>query len=169
MNSFVVVGLVALGVVIVIAFVIVTTTVARRRRRSPYERRRLLSPAELLFFHVLLQAVGDEYLVFAKVRVADLLRVRSGTSEPQAHLNRIIAKHVDFVLCDRASVDPVLTIELDDSSHAQGDRPQRDKFLDDAFSGAELRLLRVPARRTYDPTALRADISSNVGSATQTR
>jgi len=164
MNKPLTVALVALGVAIVTALIALAVFAgARRRRASLYERREpFLSAAERSFFGVLGQAIGNEYLVFAKVRVADLLRVRAGTSEPQGHLNRIIAKHVDFVLCDRNTISPVLTIELDDSSHSKGDRPERDKFLDAAFSGSGLSLLRVPARRTYDPAVLRAEISAKV-------
>src|SRR5207245_3737724 len=158
------------GVVFVVGSVALLVTIAnRRRRRSPYQRRQFLSAAERSFFGVLVQAVSDEYLVFAKVRVADLLRVRPGEREPQAHLNRIIAKHVDFVLCDRESIAPVLAIELDDSSHSERNRPERDKFLDDAFSGAELSLVRVPARRTYDPAGLRAEILSKGTATARTR
>jgi Protein of unknown function (DUF2726) len=94
MNSLVV-GLIALfALLVIIAFVLAILWIARRARVGPYERRDFLSPAERSFFGVLQQAIGDEYLIFAKVRVADLLGVRSGISDRQAHLNRITAKHV---------------------------------------------------------------------------
>src|SRR5439155_10027860 len=95
---------------------------------------------------------------------ADLLGVRGGTSDRQAHLNRIISKHVDFVLCDVDNVAPVLVIELDDSSHSENGRQDRDRFLNDAFASARLPMLRVSARRSYDLTLLRASLRESIAS-----
>lgn len=58
----------------------------------------LLSPAERSFFGVLQQVVASEYLIFAKVRLADVVRpVRGGSrSVWQSAFNRISGKHVDL-------------------------------------------------------------------------
>jgi hypothetical protein len=164
LSAIVVISLVAAIVLLVTVVVIVGSVLAARRKPpNPYERRRqFLTPAERSFFGVLQQAAGDKYLVFAKVRVADLLSVRKGTAEPQAHLNRIISKHVDVVLCDPRGVSPLLLIELDDSSHEVRRRQVRDEFLDQAFAGAGLPLLRVIASRTYDQGTLSAAIAEKV-------
>jgi len=59
--------------------------------------------------------------------------------------------------------DPILAIELDDSSHREGRRRERDSFVDDALSAAELPLLRVPVRRSYSPQELADVIRQQVG------
>jgi len=119
----------------------------------PYKRKDwLLSKAERSFFGVLQQAVGGqggEYLIFAKIRVADLLWMPKGTEGRRSHFNKIQAKHIDFVLCDRESVKPLLAIELDDSSHGRASRQSRDTFVDEALRAAGLPLLRVPAKAGY--------------------
>jgi len=76
----------------------------------------LLTPAERSFFGVLQQAVASEYQIFAKVRLADIVRPVRNPSRSgwQSAFNRITGKHVDFVLCDLAHVGVVGVIELDD-------------------------------------------------------
>ena len=116
----------------------------------PYQRAdSLLSKAERSLFGVLQGAVAGGCLVMAKVRLADLVSVRRGTQGRQGHLNRILAKHVDFVLCDTATVRPLLVIELDDASHSRADRRDRDAFVDAALAAAGLPILHIPAQASY--------------------
>lgn len=121
-------------------------------RSFPYEKQSyLLSPAERSFFGVLKQAVGDSYLIFTKVRLADLFNVRSGL-EPKDRLrafNKISAKHIDFVICDPNSIEVLAAIELDDKSHAHPKRKIRDEFVNGVFNAAGVALGRVPAKKGY--------------------
>lgn len=45
---------------------------------------------------------------------------------------------------------PVLGIELDDSSHDQKARQERDQFVDEVYKAAGLPLLHIRATATYD-------------------
>jgi len=58
-----------------------------------------------------------------------------------ARLMAINRKHVDFLLVRSNDLAPVAGIELDDSSHEEEDRQQRDVFVDEAFASAGLPLL----------------------------
>ena len=108
----------------------------------PYKRKEwLLSKAERSFFGVLQGVLASEQLIFVKVRLADLIYIPRGTPSRQAAFNRIQSKHIDFVLCEKSSVRPLLAIELDDSSHARSDRSARDRFVDSALDVAGLPLL----------------------------
>jgi hypothetical protein len=125
----------------------------------PYRRKDfLLSKAERSFFEVLHQAVGKDYWLFTKIRVADLLWMPKGTKSRQSHFNRIQAKHIDFVLCDHDSTRPILAIELDDSSHGSSPRQSRDVFVDEALRVAGLPLLRVPCKSGYNVNQLKSQI-----------
>jgi len=129
--------------------------------RWPYHKTdRLLTPAERSFFGVLGQAIDSDLYIFAKVRLSDLLWLPPGSRDRQSYLNRIQSKHVDFVLCDSATTEPRLLIELDDSSHQKARRRSRDAFLDEAVRRAGLPILRVPVKRSYVPGELRQLISS---------
>jgi len=69
------------------------------------------------------------YMVFAKVRLLDLVEPVKGTDNYQMYFNKVCSKHVDFVLVDQTLVAR-LVIELDDSSHDREDRRERDCFVD---------------------------------------
>lgn len=124
----------------------------------------LMSIAELSFYHALNQAIGDDYLVFAKVRIADVLKPKKNLyhrSEWQTAFNRISSKHFDFVLCDPKTLSICKVVELNDSSHHKPDRIRRDNFVFTACQSAELPLLMINAARTYDLNTLREQIETN--------
>jgi len=111
-----------------------------------------MSQAEGSFFQVLELALPkDQYRLFGKVRVEDLIVVKSGLSRElrQSARNRIRSRHVDIVVVDSKTFVPVWAIELDDKSHQAKDRQERDEFLDRAFEAAGLPLIRFPAKRGY--------------------
>lgn len=125
----------------------------------PYQKKwYLLSPAERDFYEVLRQAVGNRCLIFAKARVLDLLWLPQNLSNRQTHMNRVQAKHVDFVLCDPQTVSPALVIELDDASHQLPERQERDIFLNEVLRVAGIPLLHVPVRKSFSALALRGQI-----------
>ncbi len=135
----------------------------------PYVRKNyLLSKAERSFFGVLQQAVGTDdedggrYLIFAMVRLADLVYIRKGTEKWQSWQNKIDRKHIDFVLCDKDTVKPLLAIELDDRSHETQKRQDRDGFVDAALQAAALPLLRVKAKAGYSVREIAEAVSSRM-------
>ena len=142
----------------VIASIILLRTIYAPRG-LPYRRRTsLMTNAEARFYRSLAQAVDDRLTIFAMVRIADLLIVDSTSATGGGWFNRISSKHVDFVLCDPDSLDAVMAIELDDASHKQSDRTERDAFVDAAFRSAGFPLLRVPAQAKYDVGELRTTL-----------
>ncbi len=140
---------------------------SRRAAANAIYRRKdyFFSKAEASFFGVLNLAVGDQYFVFAKVRLADLLFVPGRTPGWQGAFNRIQSKHVDFLLCQKNGVRPGLVIELNDGSHEEPDRRERDAFLEKALSGAGLSLLQVKAASSYNVNYLKSQIEEAIRSA----
>lgn len=107
-----------------------------------------LSPAELSYYRVLTTAVSGRAVVLTKVRLADLFFVPRGDGSTGAR-NRIAQKHVDFLLCDRDTMRPLVAVELDDRSHERESRQERDRVVDEVFGAAGLPLLHVPAKSAY--------------------
>ena len=112
-----------------------------------------LSAAEISFYHVMRGTLTPDVTILIKPRLADLLYVRQ-PHKNQAARNRIDRKHVDFVLCETASMKPRLVVELDDASHQKKDRQERDDFVDKALGAAGLPILHVKAARSYVPQEL---------------
>lgn len=124
----------------------------------PYQRRKaLFSAAERSFLGVLDQAVGPEYRVFGKVRVADVAAVMPGlgNSAHTSALNRIAFKHFDFVVCRASDLVVVCAVELNDKSHANRRTQTRDALLANVCRAIDLPLLAVPAKATYSPQDVR--------------
>ena len=133
----------------------------------PYQRAgALFTPAEAAFLPALAQAAGPEIAVFGKVRLADLIQPRAGLPRPKflRALNRVTSKHVDFVLVDRDTLQPLAAVELDDRSHLRADRQARDRFVEGALAAAGLPLLRFPVQGGGTPEAeIRAQIIAALG------
>lgn len=97
---------------------------------------------------------------FARVRLAYLVWLPGGIRHRRALLNRVIAKHIDFVLCEQSALRPVLAIELNDSSHAAPTRVARDEVVRRVLAAAGLPLLRVPVAREYGLNKIRSLIQN---------
>lgn len=111
---------------------------------------------------MLQQAVAADYQIFAKVRLADIVRPvhnrRSGAW--QSAFNRVSSKHVDFVLCAPANMRVLIVIELDDRTHDRSNRKDRDTLVNSALADACIPLLRISAKPTYSPAQLREQLAA---------
>jgi hypothetical protein len=128
----------------------------------PYRLRDdFLSPAELLFYRALTAAVGAQTVVCPKVNLGDIMFV-ARPNENKGARGRISQKHVDFLLCNPATMRPLVGVELDDSSHQRQDRQARDEFVDSVFAAASLPLVHVPARASYAPNEIASLLGPHV-------
>lgn len=132
------------------------------------KKKTLFTEAERSFLGVLDQCIDPiQYRVFGKVRMADIVEPNptKNRSEWQKAFNAISAKHFDYVICSSDTLQPVCVIELDDKSHSQKKRQQRDQLLDGICEEAGLSLLRFPAQRTYNPKVIRAVVEARFATA----
>jgi hypothetical protein len=118
----------------------------------------LLTPAELAFFAALEPHIHSSHRISAKVRLADLFNAAQGPGQ-QTAFNKIVGKHIDFVITDAATSRILCGIELDDSSHSRPERIERDRFVNDLFARHSRPLLRIPFSWTYYPQGLRTELA----------
>ena len=98
--------------------------------KNKYQKRYLLTKNEYQEFRKLKQfASAKELIVCPKVRLLDLIEPRRGAPKYKSLLYKIQSKHVDFVICDQNLYVKAI-LELDDNSHDQADRQERDNFVD---------------------------------------
>lgn len=83
--------------------------------------------------------------------MADVVEPKAGLnrSARQKALNKISAKHFDFLLCDKEDVSVACAIELDDGSHNSKRRHERDEFLKGVCEAAGILLIQVPAKSAH--------------------
>lgn len=123
--------------------------------RFPYQKKNyLLSVAEKLFYTTLRQAVNDEFYIFPQINLDKIIFVEKGTGKYLSYYRKMNQYSVDFLLCDKNSISPVLAIELDDSSHDTEKRQNRDQFVNQALQAAGIKVLRIPCKSGYDVAEL---------------
>jgi hypothetical protein len=117
----------------------------------PQYRKRdfLFTYQERKFYERLVEEVGNEYQVFAKVRMADVVWLANEPLNRKYYNNQIQCKHFDFVLCDKAFLKPALILELDDSSHDKFNRQESDEFKQQVCEMVGLPLVRVKVQQSY--------------------
>jgi hypothetical protein len=160
----IVLGAVLVAVLLSLLFAVRRKAASREPAAYPYKKfGPLFTTAERSFLGVLDQAVGRDFRVFGKVRVADVLLPRNGLdkAERQHAFNRISRKHFDFVLCAPNDLTVQCAIELNDKSHQQKHRRERDEFLLRACRAAGVPLVSFDAQRAY----VAADISARIAAA----
>lgn len=152
---FIVLGILGIGLLKVM--------LAKRAKQTTgtYERKQyLMSKAEHELFNYLQQAVGDRYYIFPQINL-DKIFLAKGEGR-YSHRNRIKQKSVDYLLCEKNYLSPILAIELNDSSHNRTDRIERDIFVNSVFESAHLPLLTIPWQSSYDIETLRSQINEKV-------
>jgi len=154
-------ALLVLVVMLVIVAAIAQRLMATTKQSFPFAKRKYFFSAAERSFYEVLRRLLPEHTVFAKVKLAELVYVTKNGSEWRSHQNRIDRKHLDFVLCD-ADLSPVLAIELDDSSHREQPRRERDAFVDQVLTAAGIPIVRIPASRGYQLDELREILSPHL-------
>ncbi len=158
--------LLAIGVLIgvLIAVRTVVRRIQKQRTTSPvirsddYQRiQLLLTPTETRFYHVLIAALPTDYTCMTQVALNRLIKVqrpRFGSAWRDPRWNRIAQKSIDFVVVRRSDLRVMVLIELDDSTHQQAHRQQRDTFLDTVCGHIHLPILHIPVQSEYQRTEL---------------
>ncbi len=122
-----------------------------KESKLPYVKKNyLLTKAEKDFFRILEQVIENKYYVFPQIHLSQLLLVKTERQERLKYRNKITQKSVDFVIVEKNYLNPLLAIELDDSSHNRKDRIKRDNFIEKALKDAGLPLLRIKRKQSYN-------------------
>jgi len=150
-----------------ILFYLVLTILNKNKRRlsstinfnNYHLKESLLTKNEMEFYETLKKVIKEDLIIFSMVRLADIFSIDKG-KEYQSALNRINSRHVDFLLCHKDTLKPVVAIELDDKSHERSDRIKRDEFVNQLFESAGLPLLRYPSKSRYTPNDVGGRLNS---------
>lgn len=151
--------------ILLVAIVLTVIFIKAGSNELPYSRvGALFTPAEQAFLKILTVAVGHDYLIFGKVRVADLVQptIKRGSKGYLPALNRVAQKHVDYVLCHPQTLIPICVVELNDKSHQASDRKGRDLFLTRVFAKVKLPCLWIAWQRDYDPVSIRLQLDAAI-------
>ncbi|QJR80103.1 DUF2726 domain-containing protein [Alteromonas pelagimontana] len=124
----------------------------------PFRRKnQLFTPVEHTFLTLIEQSMGREFRIVCRVRLSDLLTVPQQTNKKQASaaLARASSRQLDFVLCDKEDMTPVLAIDLVHSSGKEGYKTQRDWFVSGALDAAGVPHARIKVQSGYSVEEIR--------------
>ncbi len=123
-----------------------------------YKKQYLITKAEHQFFNILQEIVRDKYYVFPQIHLASLLEVKNSEKNWRSYFNKIIRKSVDFVICDKQYLKPLLVIELDDLTHYRYKRQDRDQFVNQALESVGLKCLHIRTSYSYNLEELKSQV-----------
>lgn len=111
----------------------------------PYVRGTLMTNAEKQLYHFMSNYLDsrDKIVIFPKVRLADLIEVDSKLTLDKSAFYKISSKHVDYVICEKNTLNVICVVELDDFYHEREDRKQHDLFVMQALYTAGIQTVRI--------------------------
>ncbi|MEO5950027.1 MAG: DUF2726 domain-containing protein [Candidatus Saccharimonadales bacterium] len=121
----------------------------------------LMSRAESEFFTKIEDAVSERYYVFPQVHLSAILEHRVKGQDWSYAFKHINGKSVDYVLCDKTTLQPMYAIELDDYTHESKDRIERDTEVERIFKQAHLPLVRFANKNVSNEEIIQALVSAN--------
>ena len=134
--------------------------VIEKKENLPYNLyQNIFTDSERFFYKVLKEITYTmDIIIMTKVRLADIIYTNEYDYK---YFNKIKSKHIDFVLIDNNGKIKLL-IELDDKSHENYERKERDKFLNEIFENLNIDLLRIQAKYIYNIEELKSKIKESL-------
>lgn len=129
-------------------------------------------PPSLLYhslLHTLSYKVGtaENIYVFPQVHLITLLDHKIKGQSWRGAFRHIDEKSVDFVICDKNYIKPLLAIELDDRTHSYESRMLRDEEVNHILQDAQLPLLRFENHGNFKKDDIKNRILSILSSHPQ--
>jgi hypothetical protein len=126
---------------------------------SPYRtKNRVMNDSEQAMYINLQKQLGDLFVVLSKVRIEDFVEVKQNgleKNERWGFRGKIKSRHVDFLICDKATTKPLLAIELDGHSHKNYGRVKRDDFVNNLYKEIGLRIEHVSVGSNFEQESIR--------------
>ena len=153
--------IIAAGVLIL--FIIVVSIVQFLLRnekissKSKYQYGRkdfIMTRAEHECYAALVAEMGLDYFFFPQIHLDAIVFPQDTRKDRLYAFRHINQKSLDFVACDKKFMRPLFAIEVDDKTHNQPKRIERDKEVERILHGAGIPLIRIENRGRFDQKEL---------------
>ena len=124
----------------------------------------IMTPAERECYDALIAEMGFDYFFFPQIHLDAIVYPNSTGRDRLYAFRHINQKSVDFVACSKRDMQPLFAVELDDKTHSQSQRVERDKEVERILQGAGIPLIRVENRGRIEPKALAQFIQKGIDS-----
>lgn len=122
----------------------------------------LITKSEHEFFDLLVNTLGDKYYIFPQIHLPSFLDHKVVGQNWNNAYRHIDEKSVDFVICDKNYLRPLLAIELDDSSHSLEERLERDTEVERILKLAEVPLIRFENHGSFNKDEICTSILATI-------
>lgn len=124
----------------------------------------LFTPFERTFFGLLEEAVGNEFRILCRVKMSDILTIHQSTDKKTSKnaASRAGSKNLDFVLCSKKDMSPIIAIDLVHSGGKEGYKSQRDFYVSGALDAAHIPHCRIKVRPGYKAQDIRDCIQAKL-------
>lgn len=120
---------------------------------------RMLSTAEKNFFECLTNALSDDFYIFTKVRVLDVVESSPAATniEKKSLMKKLVNQSLDYVLCKKhdLSIFGVVELENFEKSDDKKGKRNREKMVSEVCETANLRLFYFDIRQDYQDMDIR--------------
>jgi len=153
---------------IMIMLIVIVAVIANRLTSNnypfPFERKSaVFTQAEKNFQHLLETAIGAKYRVVNRVQLTDIVTLRKGLSKKASltALTQAKNKYLDFVICDRTTMQLLGVIDLVDTQ-GKGYKIKKDWFVSGALDVAGIPHIRIKIKSSYSLDEIRACVNSKL-------
>lgn len=115
------------------------------------------------FYISLVHAAAHEYRIFAHVHLSDIVRAKKVAQDQEAARSHIDRTCVDFLICHKHSLVPMLAIELFDAKEEAPEILLRTHEVERILKEAHIPCLRYPNTGNFDPNTIIVRIRRALG------
>lgn len=150
--------------VLIVAIPILLTLLLRGRRKPAkgvFQKNPILfSPEERIFHEVLRQATEDEFVIFGKIRVGDVIQPRRGTpgKTSRGNYDELARRCFPFVLCNRQDLSVACAVLLRDRGHGSRKSATPEDLLTALCDAAGLPVVPIATSPFYQADEVRAAV-----------
>jgi hypothetical protein len=130
------------------------------------QKDQLFTPVERSFLTLIEDAIGSEYRILCRVRLADLLSAKQHNAQTKAALKTAKSKELNFVLCRKSDMRPIAAIDLVNPNEQY--KQQKDWFVTGALDSARIAHVRIKVKSGYKASDIRTCIVNKIISYGQT-
>ncbi len=132
----------------------------------PFSRKtQLFTQIERSFLALLEKAVGDQYKIINRVKLADIIDIKQGADvkTKRAAMLKLNAKYLDYVLCNSSDMSIVAVIDLVNNANKDGHKAIPDWFVSGALEASGVPYLRMKIKAGYAVSDIQQALAAKLG------
>ncbi|TMP87829.1 hypothetical protein CWC05_05915 [Pseudoalteromonas ruthenica] len=159
-------ALLSILVLVVVASVVASKFTDNNENPYPFVRKKeIYTQVESAFLSLLERAVGDNYRIVSRVKLADVIDCKAGLSSKSRRIamTKTKNKQLDYVLLDKQKMTIVAAVDLVNNANKDGHKAQRDWFVSGALETAGIPHIRMKVKSGYRVEDVRNAILFKIG------